>query len=743
MVTVKLCKILFVTTLLAMVVVVSTCHSANNLAFKKPYTVSPLPNYTLTASATDKTSLTDGKYTFGFFWKQKTTLGWSNWQRTVEIMIDLGQNANIAGITFNTARRSGANVNYPSHITAFVGSTKNQFQYVGNIANDPDNVIGPYQIKKFALDGISARGRYILLLVQPKGPYLFCDEIEVLEGSAVTAKPEEITLEAARSFSLELLRLDVGKKLLGELINEIKTNFNPGSDSAQLLEGMQQRLDTLSALKDVESTQADLLKLRASLLSAKFPGKLFAVEIVNPWAPLSPAALSQAVPEKSISIELPQGGYDHAAFVVTNLSKDSQEIFIQPDESPSYAPDLAFFQVPFVKSATVEYIADPLVPIKDKLTLRSGESKMVFLTAHGLHPGSWENTLKVGTSAYSNTLPLSLQVSKVALPQQLSLNTVNWGYLDLKPIRDRKTEAANDLLRHHINVIVIPPQYIPTADQPSLEKLMRLDEYLKLHIGATKVLFFLNFNDERLLTANGKYPFMSDKWKQWFKKLHTRAVTSAVQAGFQKNNIYMYPYDEINEKDLPRFIELATWAHKEIVGIKLYATLNRKESLSALPYLDVAQINREDLYAGAISSKKEIWLYGTSENTKSLSPYTYYRLMSWRAFAIGFTGAGFWNYADTGSGEYASSAWDDFDGKRPDFSVIYEGDVNTIVSSRRWEAWRMGVEDYELLSMYAKVKGNKVAKKLAELVVNKPEKVGMADEVRHKIMRELSPLMGD
>ncbi|MGZ5134827.1 MAG: hypothetical protein ACXWCG_06745 [Flavitalea sp.] len=499
-------------------------------------------------------------------------------------------------------------------------------------------------------------------------------------------------------------------------------------------------VSTCSILKDAEPIEADLLKLRAALLRAKFPGKTFNLEIVNPWGPLSPAALFLAVPEKCISIELPQGGYDHAAFVVTNLSKDSQEIFIQPDKLPPDAPDLAYFQVPFVKSATAGYIADPLVPIKDRFTLRSGESKMVFLAAHGLHPGNWENTLKVGTSAYSSSLPLSLHVSNVILPQQLSLNTINWGYLDFKPIRDRKTEAANDLLRHHINAIVIPPQYLPTADQPSLERLMRLDDYLKLHIGAKKVLFFLHFNDARLLTANGKYLFMSDKWKQWFKKLHTRAVTSAVQAGFQKDNIYIYPYDEINEKDLTRFIELATWAHKEIAGIKLYGTLGRKESLSALPYLDIAQvIYHKDMYAGAIGSKKEIWLYWILANSKSLSPYSYYRLMAWRAFALGFTGAGFWNYADTGSGEYASSAWDDFDGKRPDFSVIYEGEGNTIVSSRRWEAWRMGVEDYELLSMYAKVKGDKVAKNLAELVINKPEKIGMADEVRHKIMRELSP----
>ena len=718
--TVQVCRIFFVITAFATRGIVSTCFSANNLAVDKTYTVSPLPNYTLTAPATDQTAFTDGKYTDGFFWKQKTTVGWSNWQpppaNTIEIMIDLGHDANISGITFNTARNAKANVNYPSQIAAFIGATKDQFQYIGNIANDPDNVTGPYQVKKFALNSISARGRYVLLLIQPNGPFLFCDEIEVLEGSAVTTKSEELALEAARSFSLELSRLDVEKKLLGGLINETKANIDPDSDSAQLLAAIQQRIDTLSILKEAEPIETDLLKLRATLLSVKFPGKAFTVEIVNPWGALSPVA-PPLVTEKNIAMVLPQGGYDHAAFVVTNLSKDSQEIVIQADKLPPDAPDLAFFQVPFVKSATIEYIADPLIPIKDRLSLHSGESKMLFLTAHGLHSGKWENTLKISTPTYFDSLSLSLQVSNIRLPQSLSLNTINWGYLDFKPIKDHKAEAVKDLLSHHINVIVIPPQYIPTADQPYLMELTQLDDYLKRHTGATKALFFLNFNNEQLLTDYGKYPFMSDQWKEWFKKLHTRAVTS----------------------DLIRFVELATWARKEIPGIKLYATLERKESLSALPYLDIAQvINREDMYANAKSSKKEIWLYGATEYTKSLSPYTYYRLMSWRAFALGFTGAGFWNYADTGWGERAGSAWDDFDGKRPDCSIVYEGENGEIISSRRWEAWRMGVEDYELLSMYAKTKGDKAAKNLAKLVINNPKNIGMTDEVRHTIMRELS-----
>ncbi len=653
-------------------------------------------------------------------------------------MIDLDVDANIKAITFNTARYAKAGVNYPSHIAAFIGSTKDQFHYVGNIANAPDSLIWPYQVKKFTLNDIKARGRYILLLIQPNGPFLFCDEIEVLEDEDVTSHSEGLSLEAARNFSLELNQVKREQKLLGGLLTEITKDFEPSNDNALLLTEVQQRLDTLSTIKDAESIEVDLFKLRATLLRTRSPGNDLTIRVINPWNALSPFALS-TVEKKNLSIELPQGGYDNAAVVVTNLSKDDQKIIIKTDNLPTEAPELTFYEVPFIKSATIEYVADPLVPIKYGVNLRSGESKMIFITAHGLHSGKWENTLNIGTTSYSTTLPLSLEVSNVAIPSQLSLNTINWGNLNFKPIKDHKTEAVKDLLNHHINVIDIPPRYIPMTETPSVKELAELDDYLTLHAGVKKALFFLNFSNEKILTNDGKYSFMSDEWKEWFKKLYTILMNSAVKAGFQKDQVYIYSYDEIKENDLNNFIEFSTWAHKEIEEIKLYGTLDSKESLLALPYLDIAQVlNHDNLYADAIKSKKEIWLYGTSVNTKSLSPYTYYRLMSWKAFALGFTGAGFWNYADTGSGEYAGSAWDDFDGRRPDFSVIYEGNNGDIISSRRWEAWRMGVEDYELLRMYSKAKGDKAANNLAELVINNPDNLGMADEVRHKIMHELS-----
>ena len=463
------------------------------------------------------------------------------------------------------------------------------------------------------------------------------------------------------------------------------------------------------------------------------------LEPFNPLAPLTPGFTPSGIQAGNLSFISPQDGYDHAALVLTNLATEPKKVTLAYTNGTAGAPELSIYHVPFVKSAAMEYVADPLVPTQNGFTLRPGESRMLFVSAKGKSVGKWQSNLKIACGDTVTSLTVVSQVLNVSMPKESTLNVTNWGYLDFKPIRNCKSDAVIDMFDHHTNVVVVPTWYIPFADSATAFDFIKLDNYLKLNNGASKVMFFLNFNSSNLLTANNKYKFMSAGWKDWFKKLYVGMLYSANRSGFSEDQLFVYPFDEMHGDDVDRFIALSSWAHKEIPAIKFYATLERKESLRALPCVDIAQvINRNDMYAEAINSKKEIWMYGATDNTKSLSPYSYFRLMPWNAFTLGFNGAGFWNYADTGSGENPGTAWDDFDGKRPDFAVIYEGEGGTIVSSRRWEAWRMGVEDYELLRMYAKTRGETAAKELAKTILDNPKDVGKADEVRHNIMRELS-----
>jgi len=71
------------------------------------------------------------------------------------------------------------------------------------------------------------------------------------------------------------------------------------------------------------------------------------------------------------------------------------------------------------------------------------------------------------------------------------------------------------------------------------------------------------------------------------------------------------------------------------------------------------------------------------------------RTLPWRAWRHRLDGIGFWSYAAV-YGDY----WDDFDLGLPDWAKVYPDPVGRPVPSKRWEAWREGLEDYLLLRMF-------------------------------------------
>jgi hypothetical protein len=89
---------------------------------------------------------------------------------------------------------------------------------------------------------------------------------------------------------------------------------------------------------------------------------------------------------------------------------------------------------------------------------------------------------------------------------------------------------------------------------------------------------------------------------------------------------------------------------------------------------------------------------------KAKEPYSYYRLLPWRAFGRGQTGAGFWIYYYGLNFKPGAVPWDDTLRPRGFSGVVYGKSGNSvsvygenIIPSRRWEAWREGVEDYQYL----------------------------------------------
>jgi hypothetical protein len=68
---------------------------------------------------------------------------------------------------------------------------------------------------------------------------------------------------------------------------------------------------------------------------------------------------------------------------------------------------------------------------------------------------------------------------------------------------------------------------------------------------------------------------------------------------------------------------------------------------------------------------------------------------------------------------------------------VYDGPHKSIISSRRWEAFSLGIEDYQILCMYGKKFGVENSKKLVRQVLANRDNIYLADEIRNQMMKSL------
>ncbi len=93
---------------------------------------------------------------------------------------------------------------------------------------------------------------------------------------------------------------------------------------------------------------------------------------------------------------------------------------------------------------------------------------------------------------------------------------------------------------------------------------------------------------------------------------------------------------------------------------------------------------------------KEIWLYECSGDSKRLDPIGYYRALAWQSFRHDLAGWGY--FAHMWWGEIPWESANTTKGPLATFSTVYPG-MNGPVTSRRWEAFWKGHEDFRALHL--------------------------------------------
>lgn len=151
------------------------------------------------------------------------------------------------------------------------------------------------------------------------------------------------------------------------------------------------------------------------------------------------------------------------------------------------------------------------------------------------------------------------------------------------------------------------------------------------------------------------------------------------------------------------------------------------------------------------STGKTLWMYSCINGTP-MPLYDYYLRRHWVGWDLGLTGIAQWAYADHG-GWKGTNSWRWVIGA---FAVIYTQAHATeglqlgepLAPSKRWEAWREGAQDFQLLNMAraatASASGSR-AKTLRQgledalsLVIDHPDDPSAADRARITLLRLLS-----
>jgi hypothetical protein len=326
----------------------------------------------------------------------------------------------------------------------------------------------------------------------------------------------------------------------------------------------------------------------------------------------------------------------------------------------------------------------------------------------GAKPGVYTGKVRLSSAGGADVVaPLRVEVLPVQFPADPPIVTWNYSYQVYQPVIGRWPTALADLKRHHINAYswlgdMLPwPTFNAAGGVQPLDWTV-FDKGLREHPNARWLLLETGFarksnlqlHDESLEVGSAEW---ERRWRLWFPAV----LAGLRQRGFGPDRVAWYLADEPCNWDITNAVVTGAKIIKQIAPETLimenpYAATSMEMLQAMDPYVDIwcpelTQV-KPDWLALFRQRGRTLWSYQVIPGDGD--PFVTCRLNFWYCWYHGMTGQGFWCYCD-GSG----SVWDPFDAERHDYSTVYDGDPSELIPSRRWEAWREGVEDYTYLWM--------------------------------------------
>ncbi len=494
------------------------------------------------------------------------------------------------------------------------------------------------------------------------------------------------------------------------------------------LASMRPRILAAGALNDAERVELrnalhDLLKavnpLHAAAAAAAERGALVFACAANPWAPFGGLDELQEgrIGDEALAVEAFDGETESAALNVFNLSGKHRvfrvvlDNLVSGEKNASAREAVVLHEVAAIPTEMRDFSADALPRLNggQLIHVPAWEGRQLWFTidASRLGPGEWSGAVRLDSldvDPVSSKTPLNIQVWTPRLPEKQALSLCHWGYVHSSMLKEFPEEALADQVRNGTNVFV--GLFYPKAHYDEAGNLVgeidfaEHDAYVKRHAPHGKILFF---SYQRALQGPGGLE------SEAYAKAHVawlRAWTARLrELGVGYDGFALYPVDEPGLSDglVEQHILMARLAREADPNILLYTDpvgrITEEELRRMLPYVDIWCPNRNGLILDQANAAKleiiqnagkTVWMYECDHNAKHQSPLGYYRAQAWLAWRFNMTGIGFWSYCTSQDDPWFRPA------QRHDYLLVYPGDG--VVSSKRWEAVRDGVEDYAMLS---------------------------------------------
>ncbi|MBW1923276.1 MAG: hypothetical protein JRJ35_07355 [Deltaproteobacteria bacterium] len=648
------------------------------------YRLMPHPNYPLCTGKRDLLDLTDGVLSHYPMWVHSECVGWTD-QGPVKIFIKVKNCLKkVSGVlSIHTAKGSFAGVKIPLRVDVYGDLGNGKYHHAGDLEIEEQ----AFQDREshwlnVSVDSVSPR---MMVIVRPSGRYLFIDELRWKNISNSRPRDLEVIGDA------HACELDSVKRHRHSLLGKIRPE------------------------KEVVKSWVGAF--------GKFGIATWVVE--NPFDSFPAFPPVENIHRCGNKIELwgSKSELECGCIGMLTNGKDKRKIEVAVEGYADIVNSISLSRVQGILSAEGQLVFDPLIPLVsgDQIDIpgRCAVYIWVQVDFHNIPPGHHGVAIKLreNAKAWNVIVPVSINVAPVKLKTKHRPAATNWAYTSDRPIWRNRKLILKDLIKHGINVFVVHPSAIPMPsikDDWDNRAAQRFVKDLSLFQGKGLILLYLEW-------GRGRGPAWLDPLygkdlerqkvavQRWVRRI--RQVLESL--GISHSEWALYPIDEPCGENLHFLREIAAWVKEEDPAIQLYANPitsssahTSPEDLISLkglvdfwqPSLRFATNDGAPFFAGL---KHLWWVYvGIPRPAKSASPWYYYRLMAWRAWEAGASGVGFWSYSDTSG----TSAWDDLDGRRPDYAVVYEGrdSSETPISSRRWEAFREGVEDFQLLETVAK-----------------------------------------